>query len=221
VDVGRAFSYVSTDPRWLQKVLIAAAIILGGSLLPLVGILLLFLVYGYMVEIVRRVYQGVDSPLPEWDNAGDFFMRGLIVWLGVLIWLLPVIAVVSCVAVFASAADSSGAATLVSFCILGPLLGLVIAFAVPIVVARYAVNLTFNSMFEFAEIWVEIQRAIVPLLINLVMAIVLAFIAMAGLIACIIGVFVTVAYAYFVQAHLLGQVYRAARGLEAPSTAAF
>jgi hypothetical protein len=83
----------------------------------------------------------------------------------------------------------------------------------PIVTARYAVNRTFGTMFEFNEIFQQVQRAGSALVILYLITLVAYFVGLVGLVACIVGVFFTGAYAGFVVAHATGQVYRKASGM--------
>jgi hypothetical protein len=81
------------------------------------------------------------------------------------------------------------------------------------VLGRYAIENTFSSMFEISEIMAEIRRAPGALLLAALIAFLAVVLAYFGLIACIIGVFFTLTYAYFVMAHVLGQAYRQSRGV--------
>ena len=62
MDIGRAYTFIMSDPKWIAKVLIGAAV----SLVPILNLAL----YGYALDVVKRVYQGTDLPLPEWDDFG-------------------------------------------------------------------------------------------------------------------------------------------------------
>src|SRR5687768_4268485 len=86
VDIGRAYTFITSDPKWIAKVLIGAAV----SLVPILN----FALYGYALDVLKRVYQGTDLPLPEWDDFGDYFVRGLLVSIGVFIWQLPLVVLI-------------------------------------------------------------------------------------------------------------------------------
>ena len=211
MDVGRSFSFVTQDPDWIKKVLIGAVIALFSFLLVPA-----FILSGYQLAIVRRVYLGADLPLPEWDDIGGYLVRGLVVTIGVILWTLPLMVLSGFVIVAASVSSdsASGGVALAGICVGVPLALLYAALIMPIVVARYAVQQTFGSMFEISEILTEIRRAPGALLLAVLMSLIAGFIAYFGVIACFIGVYFTTAYAYFVMAHLLGQAYRKARGVE-------
>lgn len=209
MDVGRAISYVTQDPRWISKLVIAAAI----SLVPILN----FALYGYALEITRRVYQGQTDALPEWDGLGDMLVRGLVVWAGLLLWSIPIYAVFLCGVIGGFSLDSSGTLGVISLCVFTPLLLALFALAMPVVYARYAVERTFGSMFEFGAVLSEMRAALGPLIVAALVAVLAFMAAMIGVLACFIGVYVTMAYAYLVLAHLYGQVYREAR----PPSASF
>jgi hypothetical protein len=209
------------DANWVKKVLVGGVIALVGALLFPVS----WILAGYALAIIKRVYEGTDLPLPEWDDIGGYFVRGLLVSIGIFIWILPLVVIFGIV--FGGAAalgDTTGSAfTLLGLCLAAPLTLLLTIFVLPIVAARYAIENRFGAMFEFGAIGAEIRRAPVPLLLTAVMAAVVSFLAEFGIIACCVGIFFTTAYAYFVIAHMVGQTYRQARGLSAQSqpTAAF
>lgn len=222
MDVGRAFSYVFEDPNWVKKVAIGGAILLVSAPLSviLIGLLGVFVVYGYMVEVVRRVHSGSPTPLPEWDDVGGFLTRGLGAFAGVIIWALPFGALFAC----AGIVSSTGNDTATLFGIFGYCLGfpltVIFALIAPLIIARYAVTGKFGSMFEFSEIFAEARRAIGPLLITFVVYLIASFLSYFGLIACLIGIFFTGFYALLVYAHSIGQMYRQAQGLgNQPQTA--
>jgi hypothetical protein len=218
MDVGRSFSFAFQDPEWVKKMLIGGIIILAGWLLfPL-----LWVVLGYQLEVTRRTYQGVELPLPEWDEFGSYFVRGLVATVGLLIWIIPLVAIIALpIIAIAVATDSAAGPVVLSLCLLIPISLLILVFVIPIVLARYAVIGSFGSMFEIGDIFTEIRRAPGALLINAVIYIVASFIGQLGFIACIIGVIFTSFYAYLIMGHMLGQVYREARGVAETPAAAF
>lgn len=215
MNVGRAISYVTEDPDWVRKVLIGGAIMLVSSIgmFLVVGIIGFFLLLGYALEIVRRVYYGVDTPLPEWTDIGEYILSGLILTGGIMLWTMP-FAVLMAVGITISAMQSPAggtAAALASFLLVPPLLVAVSVFIVPILIGRYAVKRQFAAMFDLRELLAEARRAFVPSLILAVGAVIASTVAQFGVVAFFIGVFVTSWYAYLVIAHLTGQVYREAR----------
>src|SRR5207237_1300515 len=65
-DFGRPFAFVFEDPEWVQKILLGGVFVLASVVI--VGI---FFVYGYVARLVRNVIDGVQYPLPAWDDHGE------------------------------------------------------------------------------------------------------------------------------------------------------
>jgi hypothetical protein len=199
MDLGLAFSYVFRDPQWVKKVLIAGLLFF----VPIIG---WAMILGYGLQIIRNVYMGNDTILPEWTDFGNLLVSGIIVWVGIFIWTLP-ITIISSIIQFGDS-DTS----LLFSCLFLPIQLVYQAIFPPIVTARYAVDREFSSMFQFGEVFADIQRAGSALAILFGVTLVAYLVGAAGLIACLIGVVFTLAYAGFVVAHATGQVYRKARG---------
>ena len=83
MDIGKSFSYVFEDQQWHQKVLIGGII----SLIPIVN----FAATGYFLEQTKRVTEARELPLPEWDNFGGYFMKGLMTFVATFVYSLPAI----------------------------------------------------------------------------------------------------------------------------------
>jgi len=226
MDIGRAFAFVFDDPAWVKKVLIGGLITLAGFIIPLIPG---FIVYGYMLEIMRRVYLGESEGLPEWDDIGGYLGRGFFLTVALFVWLLPALLLSGCaVTAIILAGGSSendavaGLSGLVAFCLFGAIFLVILIWAVaflPVVAARYAVERRFGTMFAFGEIFAEVRRAGVGMLLLLLLIVLIAsFIGQLGIIACFIGVVFTSFYSNLVIAHGAGQVYRRARGMDAAAT---
>ncbi len=218
MDIGRAFSFVFEDSEWVKKVLLGGLI----SLIPIVGG---FVVYGYMLEIVKRIATGSEEELPEWDDFGGYLTRGFLFAVGLFIWFLPVIVLISCVAIGiamlggASGNDAIAALTgILVFGLFGILFLVLILFAavaLPIVGGRYAMEQRFGTMFEFELIFRQVrQTGAAPLLLFVLTALVANFVGSLGFVLCFVGIIFTSFYAYVVTAHAAGQVYRKAGGNE-------
>lgn len=89
--VGAAMQYPFDGKDALTKVAIAA----GLALIPLIGQLA---VSGYGVRVVRRILRG-QRDLPEWNDFGGDFMRGLVILFGGIVFgflmMLSTIAIVT------------------------------------------------------------------------------------------------------------------------------
>ena len=217
MDIGRAFAFVFDDDEWIKKILIGGLI----TLIPLIGG---FVAYGYMIEIVRRIYAEGDERLPEWDDFGGYLTRGFVLVVGTLIWFLPIFIVMGCLvallAATTSTSDGDGVAVLGGLMLFGLVSVMVLLIPVwaavflPILIGRYAIEQRFGAMFEFSEIIAEVRRVGAgPLLMLFVTYLAASVVGQLGFIACFIGVIFTAFYADLVVAHAAGQVYRRARGL--------
>lgn len=218
MDIGRAFSHVFDDEEWVKKILIGGLI----SLIPLLGS---FIIYGYMIEIVRRVFYATGSnELPEWDDFGGYLTRGFFFWLGLVLWALPfvllIISMVVAVIFLGLATGESavfGVSFILSFIILIPalmLFSLASALAVPILLGRFAIQGRFGAMFEFDAIFDDVRRiGVVPLLLVAGIYFAAGYVGQLGVYLCFIGVIFTSFYGQLAIAHAAGQTYRLASGL--------
>src|SRR4051812_33902692 len=85
-DFARPFTFTFEDPRWVQKVLLG-----GLFMLASVFIVGAFFVYGYLARLARNVIAGMQHPLPEWDDLGEYFSEGLRLFCVGFIYTLPLI----------------------------------------------------------------------------------------------------------------------------------
>ncbi len=217
MDFGRAFNYVFNDPEWVKKILLGGLI----SLIPLIGG---FVVYGYTLEIVRRVYTAESNPLPEWDDFGGYLSQGFLLWIAMIVWFLPVSILIGCIAgALAAAGGATGddaavaISTIAAIGLFSVLFLVILVWAVlflPIITGRFAVERSFGSMFQFSEILAEVrQTGVGTLLLLMVLYLVAGFVGQLGFVLCLVGVIFTSFYSNIVIAHGAGQIYRRARGL--------
>jgi uncharacterized membrane protein len=213
MDIGRAYTFITSDPKWIAKVLIGAAV----SLVPILN----FALYGYALDVLKRVYHGTDLPLPEWDDFGDYFIRGLLVSIGVFIWQLPLVVLI-CPIIIAGTVTDSSVVWVLGFACLVPIAILFSAIVGQVVAARYALDGEFSTMFEFSTILSEARRGAGLLLLCALIYILASVIgAIGGIITCGIGFFILSPWLTLAQAHLLGQAYRRVRNLPPAVQTAF
>src|SRR2546428_7372993 len=84
-DFLRPFTFVFDDPRWVTKILLGGLFFLASFVI--IGI---FFVYGYCARLVRNVINGVQYPLPEWDDLGEYFTEGLKLFVVGLLYAIPI-----------------------------------------------------------------------------------------------------------------------------------
>lgn len=226
MDIGKSFSYVFADDRWVTKILIAAGILVAGIvlcwllLIPL--IIAALLLGGYGVEIMRRVMNGDPQPLPEWDNWQAFLMDGLRLAAISIVYSLPIIVISVCVGgvIGIIGSDSSGQMSdfgaLLSWGLncLSFLWSLVVYLLLPAAVAHYIVSGQLNSAFRFGDIIQFVRANIKTYLIVLVLTYGVYLLAgLVGSLLCGIGLLFTYPYAIMVISHLWGQGYRETQGV--------
>lgn len=212
MDIGKSFTYVFDDEQWVQKVVIGALLLLA-SIIPLVGLFTGLVVVGYSLRVIKNVSEGAERPLPQWDNWGDDWLKGLLVIVGILIYSLPAIILGVIMAIFTAIAtgrsgEPTGGAQICIFglqCLIW-IWGLLVGLWTPAVMIRFAREGRFGAMFEFGELWSLIRTNVGDYIIAIVISFVAQFIVAFGVIACVIGVFLTAFWALLVQAHVYGQV---------------
>ncbi len=208
LDIGRAFTYMFDDESWIMK------IVIGGILMfiPIVN----FMAMGYMLEALKRAADGMEIPMPEWDDFGGKFVKGLVLLVIGLVYMIP-IWVLACLvgglAGLGSAAESDALvnmASLLNACAscLYLIWMIVVWLIMPAAYIRYAVTGEFMSAFQFGELFSFISSNIANYIVAIILALVAVLVAYLGLIVCFIGVLFTMFWAYLVIAHLLGQVQR-------------
>jgi hypothetical protein len=207
LDIGRSFTYMFEDESWIMK------IVIGGILLfiPIIN----FVALGYVLEALKRTADGMDIPLPEWDDFGGKFIKGLMVFIIGLVYAIPVILIACCMGILLPVlgGDTEGVAdmaVMLNLCMncLSLIWGIVMWLVLPAVWIRYAVTGDFMSAFQFGEIFGFIRDNIANYIVAIILWIVANFVAGFGVIACFVGVLFTTFWAYLVMAHLLGQVQR-------------
>jgi len=221
MDFEKAFTYVKDDERWMTKLGIGAAVqFLVFLIFPI------FLLPGYMVQIMRNVRDGVEPSLPEWDDWGKLLMDGFTIIGAQLVytlpfWLLTCLALALTMGAGATGSEDLTAAVGGTSMLLISCLTIVFIvvwiFLAPAIAIQYVREETFASCFRVGEVVAIIRDNISDILM-----ITLAFIAaqfvltfaigLLNIIPCIgtlIGIAISIAlYPYLMMArgHLYGQI---------------
>jgi hypothetical protein len=218
MDIGKAFAFVFEDENWIVKILIAAAILLLGTLfswLLLIPLILAFaLVGGYSVEITRRVIRGELDGLPEWDDWGALLANGLKVMVIAIVYALPLIILTVCLGVPSGLLGDSGdtgaaVGGLLGLCLscFAFLYAIAMSLALPAAVAFFAAEDDLGAAFRFGDVYGLVRDNIGTYLITWVMSWVANLVGEAGSLVCGIGWLLTFPYGVMVTGHLYGQAY--------------
>lgn len=209
MDIGKAFGFVTKDETWITKVLIGGLV----TIIPLIGSLV---VSGYSLRVAQNVARGSERPLPEWNEFGDFLVRGFLAAVIQLVYLLPALIlyfvfIALTIGAGAMTADSDGqggAGALIGLCLLPLLLIVALACgaAALCAIARYLATDEFGQAFRFAEVFASLRANLGNIVMLLVTAIVAGLVGGLGVIACGVGVLFTAFYAQLVIGHALGQI---------------
>ena len=220
MEIGKAFTYVFEDPKWIMKVLIGGIV----GIIPIVN----FAALGFMLTTLKNVAEGQPTPMPEWSDFGAHFMKGLYGVIGALVYFLPAIVVFCCVFIVGIAATTlassgskdaaqaaGGIVPILTICLqcVGYLLELVAFLALWAPMTRFAMSANqLNLFWDFKGNMDFIKSNLSNYFISLALSFVATFVAGFGIILCIVGVFFTYFWAYMVSANLWGQMWRASMG---------
>lgn len=200
--ISESFSYQFEDLQWPTKLGLGALI----SLVPVLN----FALAGYEVAIIRNVAAGDAEPLPHWDDLGQKFLDGLILWLAGLIYAAPIIILV-CLPLGVLAASGmlsqyrntealgrpiAGAGIVLLACFLAILIAysLLLSLIRPVILVIFSRDGTFSSCFRLGEIVRLINRQpgnfatiwLVVIAAGLVIGLIVGFItAIVGWIPCL------------------------------------
>lgn len=224
MNIGKSFTYIFDDPRWLNKILIGTLVFIASSLLSviLVGLLGYFIIMGYALEVVRNVRRGDRNPLPEWkDRWGEWLVLGVKLTVALLVWAIPAILIglVMVVPAAMTGGDDTLAAVggLAVACLscLVLLWSVVVLLVSPAIYIRVSESEQISSAFQFGDILrftrEHLGDVIIVTILYFVASLVFGLIgSVAGILLCGIGLFVTLPAAQLVtmlvQSHLYAQV---------------
>lgn len=203
MDLERSIKYMFDDEEWLQKLVIGGLV----SIVPIVN----FASWGWALRALKNITEGQETPLPDWSDFGEYFVKGLMAFLATLIYSLPII-ILSCLAsIIANAASrGSDAAGLVGVCfgLLGSLYGLFAGVILPAPLTKYALDGEFSAFFRFSEILSYIMDNLGNYAIAVIVTLIASIVAsLVGGLVCGIGIILTAPWALLVTAHLFAQVY--------------
>jgi hypothetical protein len=212
MEFGKSFTYIFEDSDWIMKILLAAVI----ALIPIVGPLA---VAGWGVEITKRAIHEDPEQLPGWSDFVNYLIKGLVLILIGFVYMLPLILVQACSnGIFFFGQESGedglmllGNIVMACFGCLSFIYAILAGFLIAAAMGKYADTGEIGAAFRFGEVFATVKAAPVNYLMVLLGGFLAGIIAFLGIIACVIGVFVTAAIANAIIAHLEGQAYREAK----------
>jgi hypothetical protein len=212
MDFSAPFGFPFKDQNWFQKLLIPGLIML----IPIVG---LFYVLGWGLEITLQIIRGEPLVIPETD-FGKFLTRGLKLFVISLVYSIPAMifqipnTAANLLASSSSNSDSAAAMAsvimAVSACsgLLNMLYSLALAFILPAIYGMFLVNNEeISAGFRFGEIFALAKKAPTAFLLALVGYLIAEMIGGLGVIACVVGLIVTIPYSILIISHFYGQAY--------------
>lgn len=208
MDIIESVKFPSTDVGWVKKILI------GGILLiiPIIN----FIIGGYYIKTLRGSIEGKPG-LPEWDDWGDLFIKGLMVAIiGFIYMLIPLIVLFVSIGGAVTAAISSGdfSAASISAIVGGSMfsmvLMLIVCLVLPMALSIYAKEDSIGAAFRIGEILSRIKSVPGDYIISIIVLYALLFIVNLFATIPIIG-WVIVIFANFyitlVASKMFGEVY--------------
>ncbi len=213
-DFAKPFGFVFQDPDWLSKILI-------GGLFEIASIFIIgiFFVAGYCARLARNVIAGMESPLPDWNDLGEYFAEGLRLACIVLVYAIPVAILAEVIFVPAAIMSSSGHDVLenlgggmmaCAWCLFFPI-SLALAIYLPAALLFSVVDGTSGAAFDFARILRFIRDNAANYILAFVVYLIARFAVPLGLIALCIGIFFTGFWAMLVATFAFAQTYRLRR----------
>lgn len=208
MDIVETVKFPGNDNEWIKKILI-------GGLLMLIPIIN-FIALGYYIKTLRRGIDG-ESALPEWDDWGDLFIKGLIVVIVVFIYMLiPLAVLFLSIGGAAISSVTSGDITPASIgAIIGGsliflLLLLIVFLLLPMALSMYAKEDSIGAALRLGEILSRIRSIIgeyiIALIVLLALMLIVSFISLVPFIGWVVVIFAEF-YVGLVAAHMFGNIY--------------
>jgi len=199
VDIGRSFSYAFEDKNWITKILIGGLL----SIVPIVN----FIPVGYALRTFRQIIEGTETPLPEWNDWGGDFMRGLYIALAGLIYLIPAMILGGIGGALADVNSSIVAVFGLGISCVGVIYGFALAVFLPALIIIYARTDEFSGFFDFSGAWQLISKNLGNYVIAILMALAISIVAsIVGTVLCLIGVIFTMFLGNLMIAHIGAQL---------------
>lgn len=212
MEYGKAFAFMTDEPEWVSKFLIAAFI----PLVPIVGP---FLILGYAFEITRRVIRNETPTLPNWTDFGDYLKKGAVALIIGVVYSLPFALLLACLngpsVYLVQSSDSSLRLAGQGLAVCGSCLGLIFIVVanllIPAAIGHSAARGSLGAAFQLSDIATLIRtKPAIYLVIAIILSILALILMPIGFLLCVVGMFVVLAFINIAAAHLYGQAYKVA-----------
>jgi hypothetical protein len=208
--LGQAVTYLFEDRLWVNK--LAIVLILSVvSLIPVLGLVALAALLGYMLEITANVKRRVPGSLPVWLNPDRKIAAGAILLAAFFLYNLPNALLFGCAlttpSLFGDNLLATGGASLLAFCCLTPMIFLYTLAAWSLLAAgivRFAESRRPADLYRLNTLFGDVQRNGGATLQWIALATLLNII-LALLTATVCGAVAALAFAIPLHGHLLGQ----------------
>jgi len=165
--IKESLAFVFDDPRWFQKLLIAAVLIFLWFI-PFIPYIILL---GYLARLIRGMIQENKDPfLPEWTDFNQLFRDGFQLLAAYLIYFFPIMLILAVgygaflLPVLSAELINAGAGVETGLIIMGYLIGLglmgigfLLGFAggifVPVAICRVVDQGRIRAAFDLRKIW--------------------------------------------------------------------
>ena len=205
INLERTFKDSVTHPQWLKHLLIGG----GLLLIPIVGSIA---VGGLTVQVAQNIRQQKTVLVPDWDDFGQLFVKGLkwliIMIVYVLIPLLVFALPISCIGgiFFAEEQYEAYAITIIINGMLLMPIQVVLEIVSIAALVHYVQTNRLGAALHIPTILQEVRNNIGTYLLLFAVRLLVYTLAFFGLSLFIIGYLVTFVYGSIVYGHVIGQI---------------
>jgi hypothetical protein len=210
MNIGESFKFVFRDPNWFLKLFL-------GGVFTLLSVVVIGIpvIYGYRIELLKRVQRGDDNPLPEWKDVGVFFITGLkylvtqiVYFLPILILIVPFLGIMILFLAQGTSPDELiGATPVLTFSMLGiGVYSLFILLITPVIAIQFSARERIADGLNVGIVIRQFRQHWQEVLIVVVLGIALDILAVVGILVFVVGILFTSFYVKLVQFHLYGQI---------------
>jgi Protein of unknown function (DUF4013) len=213
MEIIEEIKFPSSNKDWGQKVLIGGIL----NMIPIIN----FLSSGYNLKVMKEAIENKPE-MPQWEDWGNFFVRGLIAFIISLIYLIiPIIVLLVSLGSMAFAVISAAVSHDKSFALgaIGGAMGgilislvlmIIFGFLIPMALAMYVKEDNMSAAFRLGELLSRIKSVFGEYLTVYIVLIVLSFVL--GLFGAVplLGFFIIIFGGFYIEvvgANMFGKVY--------------